>query len=264
MASEPFTYEGEDLDAMDLADNYHDWILDRFEPSLGANVVEVGAGTGSFSRLIARRAAAKRLFLLEPSDAMAAQLADVAREITDAETTTAVGFLDGLTAEVKAFEPDTFVYVNVLEHVEEDAAEIQRVFDLLPAGGTLCAFVPALPFLYSKFDKSIDHYRRYTLDDIAGKCEAAGFEVVERRYFDIVGILPWLIKFKLLGSTKLNPGAVGVYDRFVVPIMRRVESVIRLPIGKNALVVARKPAAATSTRPSGAGAGPQPPNIIAK
>lgn len=247
MAPESFKYEGEDLDAMDLADNYHDWILDRFEPSLGANVVEVGAGTGSFSRLIARRAAPERLFLLEPSEAMAAQLAEAAEEITEVEPTTAVGFLDGFTAELTEFEPDTFVYVNVLEHVEHDAAEIQRVFDLLPPGGTLCAFVPALPFLYSKFDKSIDHFRRYTLDDISGKCTSAGFEIVERRYFDVVGILPWLIKFKLLGSTKLNPGAVSVYDRLVVPVMRRIESLVRVPIGKNALVVARKPAAGTST-----------------
>lgn len=246
MSSESFKYEGEDLDAMDLADNYHDWILDRFEPSLGANVVEVGAGTGSFSRLIARRAAPKRLFLLEPSDAMASQLSEAATEIADAETMTAVGFLDDYTAEITQFAPDTFVYVNVLEHVEHDAEEIQRVFDLLPPGGTLCAFVPALPFLYSKFDKSIDHFRRYTLDDISGKCTSAGFEIVERRYFDVVGILPWLIKFKLLGSTKLDPGAVGLYDRVVVPIMRRVESLVRVPIGKNALVVARKRPTAVS------------------
>jgi SAM-dependent methyltransferase len=244
MSSESFKYEGEDLDAMDLADNYHDWILDRFEPSLGANVVEVGAGTGSFSRRIARRAAPKRLFLLEPSEAMAAKLAEAAKAISDAEATTAVGFLDGSIPEVTAFKPDTFVYVNVLEHVEHDAEEIQCVFDQLPPGGTLCAFVPALPFLYSRFDKSIDHFRRYTLDDISDKCTSAGFEIIERRYFDVVGILPWLIKFKLLGSTKLNAGAVGVYDRFVVPVMRRVESLVRVPIGKNALVVARKPTAA--------------------
>lgn len=246
MSSEPFKYEGEDLDAMDLADNYHDWILDRFEPSLGKNVVEVGAGTGSFSRLIARRAAPERLLLIEPSQEMAAQLVESAREIADAEATTATGFLDGLSAEIAAFAPDTFVYVNVLEHVEDDAGEIERVFELLPPGGSLCAFVPALPFLYSKFDKSIDHYRRYRLGDITGKCRAAGFEIVEHRYFDVVGIMPWLIKFKLLGSTKLNPGAVGIYDRIVVPVMRRVESAVRMPIGKNALVVARKPATGNS------------------
>lgn len=225
---------------MDLADNYHDWILERFEPSLGSNVVEVGAGTGSFSRLIARRAAPERLLLLEPSEVMAEKLTETAGEIADVETTTAVGFLDGLTDEVRSFEPDTFVYVNVLEHVEHDTEEIQRVYDLLPPGGTLCAFVPALPFLYSDFDQSIDHFRRYTLKEISNKCASAGFEIVERRYFDVVGILPWLIKFKLLGSTRLNPGAVAVYDRLVVPVMRRVESLVRVPIGKNALVIARK------------------------
>lgn len=241
MTTEPFIYEGEDLDAMDLADNYHDWILDRFGSGLRANVVEVGAGTGSFSRLIAKRDAAERLFLLEPSDAMASKLDEAASEITSAEVTTKVGFLSDSAAEVAAFEPDTFVYVNVFEHVEDDVGEIQQVFELLPPGGTLCAFVPALPFLYSKFDKSIDHYRRYTIQDLKDKCTGAGFEIVESRYFDILGILPWLIKFKLLGSTKLDPGAVGLYDRYVVPVMRRVEGLVRVPIGKNVLVVARKP-----------------------
>jgi SAM-dependent methyltransferase len=248
LTTETFIYEGEDLDAMDLADNYHGWILDRFEPALGTNVVEVGAGTGSFSRLIARRAVPERLLLLEPSDAMASKLVEVAGEITEAEVTTKVGFLSDSSAEVTDFAPDTFVYVNVLEHVEDDAGEIQRVFDLLPPGGTLCAFVPALPFLYSKFDKSIDHYRRYTLQDLSDKCTAAGFEIVERRYFDILGILPWLIKFKILGSTKLDPGAVGMYDRFIVPVMRRLEALVRVPVGKNVLVLACKPSAVVAGR----------------
>lgn len=244
---------------MAFADNYHDWVFDRFESALGANVVEVGAGTGSFAKLIARRGSAQRLLLIEPSEAMAAKLGETAQGITEVETSTAVGFLDDLSAEVAAFMPDTFVYVNVLEHVEHDAEEIQRVFDLLPPDGTFCAFVPALPFLFSKFDESIDHYRRYTLDDLTGKCTAAGLEVVDARYFDVVGIMPWLLKFRLFGSTKLSPRAVGVYDRFVVPIMRRVESLIRMPIGKNALVVARKPAGPPDTH-----AQAQQPNIIAR
>ncbi len=241
MAAEQFTYEGADLESMDLADNYHNWILDYFEPYLGRRVVEVGAGTGSFSRLISKRPGPQDLFMIEPSSAMAALLKQTAAELGTTGSRTYTGFLHDAIEEVKAFAPDTFVYVNVFEHIDDDVAELRRVYDLLPPGGTLCSFVPALPFLYSKFDKSIDHFRRYTLRELREKARGVGFEVAISRYLDFPGILPWLVKFRLLGSTRLDAGSVAVYDRFVVPLVSRIERLIRPPIGKNVLLVARKP-----------------------
>ena len=48
-------YAGRDLESMSFARNYHRWILDTFAPYLGTRLVEVGAGSGSFSRLIQYR-----------------------------------------------------------------------------------------------------------------------------------------------------------------------------------------------------------------
>ena len=45
-------YFGKDLEAMSFALNYHRWIMDELAPFLGGSVAEVGAGTGSFSKLI--------------------------------------------------------------------------------------------------------------------------------------------------------------------------------------------------------------------
>ena len=45
---------------------YHSWILDLIRPYLGNNIVEVGAGTGSFSELLLQ-AEPERLTLIEPS-----------------------------------------------------------------------------------------------------------------------------------------------------------------------------------------------------
>jgi len=59
-------YEGRDLEAMSFARNYHRWILDLFRPYLGSRLVEVGAGSGSFSEmLLALRP--ESLTLVEPS-----------------------------------------------------------------------------------------------------------------------------------------------------------------------------------------------------
>ena len=71
--SEKHGYAGKDLEAMSFAVNYHRWILSIFEPHLGKRVVEVGAGTGSFSELLLERRL-ESLSLVEPSTAMHQQL----------------------------------------------------------------------------------------------------------------------------------------------------------------------------------------------
>ena len=56
---------------------------------------------------------------------------------------------------------DSILYINVLEHIEDDRAELLSAYRALPVGGFLLLFVPALPQLYSKFDRSVGHFRRY-------------------------------------------------------------------------------------------------------
>jgi hypothetical protein len=71
----------------------------------------------------------------------------------------------------------------------------------------------------------------------------AGFEIVRARYFDLLGIVPWLVSMRLLGQTRIRPGLAKVYDSLAVPVGRAMESALAPPTGKNILVVARKPAA---------------------
>src|SRR6185295_13090056 len=63
------TYVGRDLEAMSYAGNYHKWILNIFAPYLGNHLVEVGAGAGSFSELLAGLEV-QSLSLVEPSREM--------------------------------------------------------------------------------------------------------------------------------------------------------------------------------------------------
>src|SRR5205085_1031921 len=67
--AEALAYLGRDLESMSLACNYRRWILDMFAPDLGRRVVEVGAGTGSFSELLLARGP-ESLTLVEPSGEM--------------------------------------------------------------------------------------------------------------------------------------------------------------------------------------------------
>lgn len=240
MSERGFAYDGADLESMDLADRYHDWILDWFAPYLGRSVVEVGAGTGGFATRVAARVDPARMLLIEPSAGTAEQLRSTLQG-SRVPSTVHTGFLADAASQVREAAADTFIYVNVLEHVEHDEAELRLVYELLQPGGCMCIFVPALPFLYSDFDRSIGHFRRYTLAGLKAMAVAAGFEVPLARYLDVLGILPWLLIMKWLRSTRLSPRSVRIYDRVVVPVMSRLERLASPPIGKNVLLVARKP-----------------------
>lgn len=67
--SRSLEYGGRDLEATCFALNYHRWVFDIFKPYLGTRVVEVGAGTGSFSSLLIPHRV-ESLSLIEPSHYM--------------------------------------------------------------------------------------------------------------------------------------------------------------------------------------------------
>jgi hypothetical protein len=136
---------------------------------------------------------------------------------------------------------DSIVYVNVLEHIEKDEDELGYIHNSLKKGGNVCIFVPALSWLYSDFDRSIGHYRRYHKKELRKKLEKLGFEVISINYFDIIGIIPWFIMLKILKG-KPDPKKIAFYDKVVVPFSRVIESFIPLPFGKNLIAIARKAA----------------------
>src|SRR5580765_8499623 len=133
--TEHIEYPGRDLEAMSFAVNYHKWILDEFRPFLGKRVVEVGAGTGSFSELLMGERV-ERLTLVEPSG-----MFDVLSDGNiSGDGGIEINFEQALFSQVcqkvrERDEPDSIIYVNVLEHVEDDAAELRLIYETLVPGG---------------------------------------------------------------------------------------------------------------------------------
>ena len=129
----------------------------------------------------------------------------------------------------------------MLEHVEDDAGELAAIYSLLRPGGNALIFVPANRWLMGSMDRELGHFRRYTMKELREKCEAAGFRIRLASHFDFLGIAPWWLKYCLLKSRTMEPAAVRLYDRCVVPISRFLENLIPPPIGKNIVLVAGKP-----------------------
>jgi hypothetical protein len=66
--------------------------------------------------------------------------------------------------------PDNAVYINVLEHVEDDEAELKRVCSTLLPGGRILISVSAHLFLMNRMDHEVGHFRRYSLNELQSKC----------------------------------------------------------------------------------------------
>jgi SAM-dependent methyltransferase len=237
------SYPGTELEVLASAVEYSRWIVDSFRPYIEGRVAEVGAGMGTVSQLLLK-CDTKQLIAYEPSSNLFPVLS---RRLSEEPRATATNSTFRPDATVPF---DTVVYVNVLEHIEDDASEVQTAYAALRPGGHLLVFVPALPWLYSEFDRSVQHFRRYTHGGLKNLVLNAGFEVISSRYFDVAGILPWYVNFVLL-KNRPAMGSVQLYDRLVVPIMRRVESLVTPPLGKNVFLVARKPGAGTGSMVNG-------------
>jgi SAM-dependent methyltransferase len=226
---------------MAFASNYRRWIMEVLTPFLGRNVVEVGAGNGDFcGLLLAARPAS--LTILEPSPNLYGRLKNFLPRI-DSTGITEIhqsNFPDAVRAKKAPNNLDTAVYINVLEHIEDDQTELKTAFCALSPGGRILIFVPALPSLMSPMDRDVGHFRRYTMRELKAKCSAAGFKIRLARYFDVLGIAPWWLKYRLLKSRTLGAGAVRTHDRWIVPISRAIENVVTPPLGKNIILVGEK------------------------
>jgi SAM-dependent methyltransferase len=229
-------YFGKDLEAMDSASKYYDWMLSYFAPYIGQRFLEVGAGSGNFSERLLQLQP-QSLTSVEPSASVYAPLQ--ARLSRHDHVSTHHGCLSDKAGEWRG-KFDTAFYVNVMEHVEDDAAEVRLALDCLVPGGHLLIFVPALPWLYGKADELFGHYRRYTMQSLTALVGGLPVTVQASRYFDILGVVPWWVAFVLLQRPVMSPRMVWLYDRMVVPIARRMEALVQPPIGKNLLLVVRK------------------------
>lgn len=234
-SANPLEYEGADLEAMEVAENYPKWIVEEFAPFLKGAVADVGAGCGNFSRYLLQ-AKIDSIHAFEPSSKMHSLLEKRFQNESRLESVNAyvTEVADRYTERF-----DAVVYNNVMEHVENDIVELEAVYRMLKPGGCVLIYVPALQWLYSDFDRSLGHFRRYDKASGSELLLSTGFTVERIKYADVLGVLPWLVMMKFMGR-KLSKGNVGLYDRIGVPITRMLEKVVPIPIGKNLLFIGRK------------------------
>ena len=229
-------YFGKDLEDLTAAENYYKWIIEIFKPYLGNTVAEIGAGNGNFTKFLTGEKI-KKIFAFEPSNNMYALLSDEFKD--DNRVTTINKFFEEKHREFTNFF-DSVLYINVLEHIENDEQELEYAYKTIKKNGHILIFVPAMSFLFSKFDKKIGHFRRYNKKGLIDVIRKSGFAIKDVRYFDSAGIITWYIMFVLLRKTTTSKTGIKLYDRLIIPPLRLCETLIHPPFGKNLLLIGNK------------------------
>ena len=115
-----FPQVAEDLETLSRAHNYHRWVHAAIQGALGRRIVEIGAGIGNYTGLLLEHG---RVLAADPEPAYVAHLRRkfAGDERFEAMELTLGDWSAQTRADVRRFRPDTFVCLNVLEHVEQDA-----------------------------------------------------------------------------------------------------------------------------------------------
>jgi SAM-dependent methyltransferase/putative flippase GtrA len=219
-------------------DTYNQWFFDLFKPYFGKHLLEVGGGGGKVTIFFRKNLSKDTKFTsIEPAKDLYPLLKD---KVKDLDVKVLPGVLEENLEKLRNKKIDTIMYVNVLEHIENDIHELKLCYDLLPKGGRVLIFAPAMEQLYSPRDVRVGHYRRYHYKEALRKLKLSGFNVEELSYFDRVGAILWWGKFVFLNSDKIGGGQVSFYNTVIVPISKVVDVIFPLKFGKNIIAVGKK------------------------
>jgi 2-polyprenyl-3-methyl-5-hydroxy-6-metoxy-1,4-benzoquinol methylase len=235
-ATNEFTYGGLELELFRTAFNWKRYVKEIVSPYIAGRVLEVGAGIGGQTRLLCTRNALSWT-AVEPDASLAAEFTRQAQlDPFELPVEIVVGTLSGMAGERRF---DSILYMDVLEHIQDDAGELRLAVEKLAPGGALIVLAPAYESLYSPFDKAVGHYRRYDATSLSAIAPAAlKLELI--RHLDSVGTLAsWANKMVLKQSVP-NAGQLRTWDEILVPLSRWLDPLLRYRFGKSILAIWRK------------------------
>ena len=142
---------------------------------------------------------------------------------------------------------------DVLEHLEHPEILLGEIFRILSPGGYFICSVPACQWLFSDFDISIGHYRRYSRRKLENLVAIAGLNTIEKKSIFGYLILPAFLLRKIPYLLGLNQHSNSVKKKmggkpsvlnklvFLFKFMGQVEAKLDLPIGLTHIFMSQKP-----------------------
>jgi SAM-dependent methyltransferase len=219
-------YIGKELYLFEKAVHWKKYWSNQIAPYIHGDVLEVGAGIGANAPLFAG-SDFKKWTCLEPDPAL---LLECRKRLGNLPR---YDFVTGTIGDIQS-KFDVIFYIDVLEHIEEDSAEMRRAAERLNPGGTLIILVPAHQWLFSPFDAAAGHFRRYTKKSL--KSVGAPTTTLKRLiYLDCVGFFASLTNKILLKQSVPSDAQIKTWDSLLVPVSTLIDPLIGHTMGKSVL-----------------------------
>lgn len=223
-------YPGAELDNFDKATIWRKYIFFQIKNYIKGNVLEVGAGIGSFTNNYKDLANSITLSEIDRNNLLFIKKKFKKNDFI---------FTNVLTKNIND-QFDTIMYLNVLEHIKEDSKELNEAFEKLRSNGHLIILVPAHNKLYSKFDEAIGHFRRYDLDFFK-KIKIENSKLVKLHYLDSTGYFLYYLN-KIFFKEEVYPSKLKIFiwDKLFTPITYFLDKILFFKFGKNILYIIKK------------------------
>jgi 2-polyprenyl-3-methyl-5-hydroxy-6-metoxy-1,4-benzoquinol methylase len=227
----------ETLDAIAGADKFNEWMYKTIRPYCSGRILEIGSGIGNISRYFLNEKANITLSDIRPiyCDILSKEFPQAQAVIT--LDLTHPQFDSAYNQHLSAY--DTVFALNVVEHIEDDNLALRNCHKLLRPGGRVVILVPAYSWLYNRFDKELEHFRRYNRRGLNLKISAAGFSVVHSQYFNLMGIPGWYVSGKLQKNKTIPKSQMSLYNK-LVPAFKLIDCLVINSIGLSVISVGIK------------------------
>lgn len=229
-------YIGNELDLFALAVHWKTYLSRKVAPLLGTEVLEVGAGLGTNTLAFCTHSQ-KRWLCVEPDAKLLSRLSD---RIKKKPGLSSVELREGTIDCVHENESFTSIlYIDVLEHIENDKLELQRAAQLLQKNGVLVVVAPAHQWLYSPFDKAIGHFRRYNKATLRA-ISPTGLRLKEFYYLDSAGMFASIGNLLILKKSQPTVSQIALWDNWLVPVSTTLDRLFGYRIGKTIVSIWEK------------------------
>ena len=128
MSDTSYEYAGEELANFSIAANWKTYWSSTILPYLGKSILEVGAGIGSSTKILSSMSSAETWLCLEPD---LGNIEILKNEKSAGNIPAYCEFRQGdLTALGENDRFDSILYIDVLEHIEDDQKEIALAWSI--------------------------------------------------------------------------------------------------------------------------------------
>jgi SAM-dependent methyltransferase len=228
-------YCGEELELFAAVRNWKRYWSAAIRGYISGDVLEAGAGTGSNLAYL-HSGNAGRWVCLEPDPRLLAQLQQELAAPVLRSCETVCGTVRTIDS---SWQFDTIIYIDVLEHIEDDRGELKLAAAHLRPSGRVIVLSPAHQWLFTPFDAAIGHFRRYNRSMLRA-ITPPELDVERILYLDSVGMLASAANRLLLRQSMPTAGQLQFWDRRLIPLSRVCDPLLRHALGKSIVGVWRK------------------------